>query len=57
MVITSNRSAICVCRSGDGDRAGLYRCHTILNCSKACPKGLTPAKAAELKKLMIEQRI
>ena len=23
----------------------LYRCHTILNCSKACPKGLNPAKA------------
>src|SRR5918992_4841549 len=36
----------------------LYRCHTILNCAKACPKGLNPAKAiAELKKLMIERRI
>jgi succinate dehydrogenase / fumarate reductase iron-sulfur subunit len=36
----------------------LYRCHTILNCTKACPKGLNPAKAiAELKKLMIERRI
>ncbi|KAK4704132.1 succinate dehydrogenase (ubiquinone) iron-sulfur subunit, partial [Phenoliferia sp. Uapishka_3] len=23
----------------------LYRCHTIFNCSKACPKGLNPAKA------------
>src|SRR5215467_2535542 len=31
----------------------LYRCHTILNCTKACPKGLNPARAiAELKKLM-----
>ena len=30
----------------------LYRCHTILNCAKACPKNLNPAKAiAELKKL------
>jgi succinate dehydrogenase / fumarate reductase, iron-sulfur subunit len=30
----------------------LYRCHTIMNCSRACPKGLNPAKAiAELKKL------
>ncbi len=29
----------------------LYRCHTILNCTKTCPKGLNPAKAiAELKK-------
>ena len=23
----------------------LYRCHTIMNCTKACPKGLYPAKA------------
>ena len=36
----------------------LYRCHTILNCAKACPKGLSPAKAiAELKKLMVERRV
>jgi succinate dehydrogenase / fumarate reductase iron-sulfur subunit len=36
----------------------LYRCHTILNCTKACPKGLNPAKAiAELKKLMLERRV
>ena len=35
----------------------LYRCHTILNCSNACPKGLNPAKAiAELKKKMVERR-
>jgi succinate dehydrogenase / fumarate reductase iron-sulfur subunit len=32
----------------------LYRCHTIMNCSKTCPKGLNPAKAiAELKKMMV----
>ena len=36
----------------------LYRCHTILNCAKACPKGLNPGKAiAELKKLMVERRV
>ena len=36
----------------------LYRCHTIMNCTKACPKGLNPAKAiAELKKLMVERRV
>jgi len=23
----------------------LYRCHTILNCSRTCPKGLNPARA------------
>jgi succinate dehydrogenase / fumarate reductase iron-sulfur subunit len=36
----------------------LYRCHTILNCSKACPKSLNPAKAiAELKKTMVERQV
>ncbi len=36
----------------------LYRCHTIMNCAKACPKGLNPAKAiAEVKKMMLERRV
>lgn len=35
----------------------LYRCHTIMNCTNACPKGLNPAKAiAELKKLMVARQ-
>ncbi len=35
----------------------LYRCHTIMNCTKTCPKGLNPAKAiAEIKKMMVERR-
>ena len=35
----------------------LYRCHTIMNCSKTCPKGLNPAKAiAEIKKMMVERQ-
>jgi len=35
----------------------LYRCHTIMNCTKTCPKGLNPAKAiTEIKKKMIERR-
>ena len=34
----------------------LYRCHTIMNCAKTCPKGLNPAKAiAEIKKMMVER--
>ncbi|MDH3688300.1 MAG: succinate dehydrogenase iron-sulfur subunit [Gammaproteobacteria bacterium] len=34
----------------------LYRCHTIMNCAKTCPKGLNPAKAiAEIKKLMVQR--
>jgi succinate dehydrogenase / fumarate reductase, iron-sulfur subunit len=36
----------------------LYRCHTILNCSKACPKGLNPAQAiAEIKAKMVERQV
>jgi succinate dehydrogenase / fumarate reductase iron-sulfur subunit len=35
----------------------LYRCHTIMNCTKTCPKGLNPAKAiTEIKKMMVERR-
>jgi succinate dehydrogenase / fumarate reductase, iron-sulfur subunit len=36
----------------------LYRCHTIMNCSQACPKGLNPAKAiAQIKKKMVERQL
>ena len=36
------------------DSFRLYRCHTIMNCTKACPKGLQPSKAiASLKRAMI----
>ncbi|HXV73646.1 MAG TPA: succinate dehydrogenase iron-sulfur subunit, partial [Sphingomonadales bacterium] len=36
----------------------LYRCHTIMNCASACPKGLNPAKAiAEIKKLMVARQL
>ena len=35
----------------------LYRCHTIMNCTRTCPKSLNPAKAiAEIKKLMVARR-
>ena len=35
----------------------LYRCHTIMNCTKTCPKSLNPAKAiAEIKKLLVARR-
>ena len=35
----------------------LYRCHTIMNCTKTCPKGLNPAKSiAEIKKLLVARR-
>ncbi len=36
----------------------LYRCHTIMNCANACPKGLNPAKAiAEIKQMMVERQL
>ncbi len=35
----------------------LYRCHTIMNCTNTCPKGLNPAKAiAEIKQKMVERQ-
>ncbi len=35
----------------------LYRCHTILNCTRTCPKGLNPGKAiAEIKNLLLERQ-
>ncbi len=34
----------------------LYGCHTILNCTQACPKGLNPARAiAEIKKMLLSR--
>lgn len=36
------------------DSYKLYRCHTIMSCTKACPKNLNPAKAiGEIKKMML----
>ena len=35
----------------------LYRCHTIMNCTKTCPKGLNPARAiGEIKQMLVERR-
>jgi succinate dehydrogenase / fumarate reductase iron-sulfur subunit len=35
----------------------LYRCHTIMNCTNTCPKGLNPAKAiAETKQMMLRRQ-
>lgn len=35
----------------------LYRCHTIMNCTKTCPKSLNPAKAiAEIKKMIVHRK-
>lgn len=36
----------------------VYRCHTIMNCTSTCPKGLNPAKAiAEIKLMMAERQL
>ena len=35
------------------DKLKLYRCHTIMNCTSSCPKGLNPAKAiGSIKKML-----
>jgi succinate dehydrogenase / fumarate reductase iron-sulfur subunit len=34
----------------------LYRCHTIMNCTATCPKGLNPGKAiGEIKSLLVKR--
>ena len=36
----------------------LYRCHTIMNCAKTCPKGLNPAKAiGAIKNMMLARQM
>ena len=36
----------------------LYRCHTIMNCTRTCPKGLNPAEAiGKIKQMMITRRL
>ena len=36
------------------DELKLYRCHTIMNCTNSCPKGLNPAKAiSSIKKMLV----
>lgn len=35
------------------DKFSVYRCHTIMNCTKTCPKGLNPGLAiGEIKKML-----
>ncbi len=35
----------------------LYRCHTIMNCTQTCPKGLNPAQAiGAIKQLLVERQ-
>ncbi len=36
----------------------LFRCHTIMNCTDVCPKGLNPAKAiGQIKELLVRRSI
>ena len=37
------------------DPFSLYRCHTIMNCTKTCPKGLNPGKAVAQLKIEISK--
>ena len=38
------------------DAFKVYRCHTIMNCTQTCPKGLNPAEAISGIKRMIASR-
>ena len=39
------------------DSFRLYRCHTIMNCTNTCPKGLNPGKAiGEIKSAIVRRR-
>ena len=39
------------------DSLKLYRCHSIMNCTQSCPKGLNPAKEiAEIKKAIVTEK-
>ncbi len=36
----------------------LFRCNTIVNCTRVCPKGLNPSKSiVEIKKMLLERQI
>ena len=36
----------------------LYRCHTIMNCARTCPKGLNPAKAISgIRRMMVTRQL
>ncbi len=39
-----------------GDPFRIYRCHTILDCAKACPKGLNPGEAISALRLKMVER-
>ena len=39
------------------DSFKLFRCHSIMNCTRSCPKGLNPAKAiADIKKAIVTEK-
>ena len=53
-IIDSRDNSINKRLSDLNDDFKLYRCHTIMNCTRTCPKGLNPGRAiAEIKKKMI----
>lgn len=38
------------------DKLSVYKCHTIMNCTSVCPKGLNPAKAIQSLKAHLSQK-
>ena len=52
-IVDSRDNATDVRLENLNDTFKLYRCHTIMNCTNACPKGLNPAKAiGQIKKMI-----
>ncbi|QLG75053.1 hypothetical protein HG535_0H03800 [Zygotorulaspora mrakii] len=52
-LVDSRDEAFSVRKSMLQNSMSLYRCHTIMNCTRTCPKGLNPGKAiAEIKKTL-----
>lgn len=39
------------------DVSTVFKCHTIMNCTRACPKGLNPGKAVNELKLLVQNHL
>lgn len=65
VLLAANRWLVDSRDEGTGERLDqledsfrLYRCHTILNCTETCPKGLNPGKAiGEIKQMVAKRNV
>jgi len=56
--VSDSRDAIRAERIGmlNENVASVYKCHTIMNCTRTCPKGLNPGKAVNELKILAAQQ-